>query len=74
MTKTFCDRCNAEITSENEAKGGSISSSRLGTKVGRKGMSVEIMIRTDGTANQGDYCKHCILDALYQLDDRPRAA
>lgn len=28
----------------------------------------------DDCANAGQYCKHCILDVLYALDDRPRPA
>ena len=26
---------------------------------------------TNGVSNSGDVCKHCILNALYALDDRP---
>lgn len=41
---------------------------------GRRGngrrMEVEVVTSLSGTYNDGDFCKYCILDALYELDDR----
>lgn len=85
MTKYFCDKCEKEITDENECVGGNISSGRVGTEIEyrTKGQSpmekshklkVEIIHSHNGTANAGLFCKYCILDAFARLDDRPRQA
>ncbi len=42
---------------------------RLDTK-----LTVEVIQSTNAGANVGDICKHCILDALYELDDRPQVS
>lgn len=68
MIKAFCDQCGKEITDKNAATGGS-SKRRLCTSIGH--LSVEVMTAQNGVSNAGDYCKYCILDALYKLDDRP---
>lgn len=76
MTKHFCDFCGDEITDTNKASGGPIhSSDRLGASMRRNGhvIKVEIMTSMDGVANQGIACRYCIIDALNQLDTRPRA-
>lgn len=74
MIKRFCDICGNEITRGNsivsETPGG-----RLGAKIKKNGaeLKVEMLTSVDGTANKGDVCKYCVLDALYKLDDRPQA-
>lgn len=75
MIRHYCDCCEQEITSENEAKGGFNTADRLGAMIQRNGvqLKVEVLTTKNGTANDGDFCKHCILDALYRLDDRPQA-
>jgi hypothetical protein len=35
-------------------------------------LKVEILTNMDGTANSGIACRHCIIDAINQLDTRPR--
>lgn len=73
MIKHFCDGCLEEITDRNRAAGGHLSSQRLGAEIkgrGNKLLKVEVITSSNETANQGLFCKYCILDALYALDDR----
>lgn len=72
MIRRFCDLCGAEMTERNTPFGGSIG--RMGTKLKRLDcvMTVEVITGRDSTSNAGDFCKHCILDALQELDDRPK--
>ena len=75
MIKRYCDTCGKEMTDRNTPKlgtnGGRLQATikRLDTK-----LTVEVIQSTNNGANQGDICKHCILDALYELDDRPQAS
>jgi hypothetical protein len=43
-------------------------------KHGTSTLKAEVLTTWNGTANAGDICKYCVLDALYKLDDRPKAA
>jgi hypothetical protein len=75
MIRHYCDGCGKEITEDNAAVGGPIHcSDRLGTEITKRGVKlrVEIITSMDGTANAGHFCRHCVLDALYKLDDRPK--
>ncbi len=76
MIKYFCDFCEKEITKENSPEGGFNNVRRVGTTLNKNGLNlkVEIITSRNGTANDGQFCKHCILDALYKLDDRPKQA
>lgn len=76
MTKYFCDGCEKEVTKDNDAHGGFNTTGRLGTTLQRGGheIKIEVLTSMDGTANNGLFCRHCVLDALLKLDDRPRAA
>lgn len=58
----------------NQATGGHKSSNRLGTEIkkGKVRLRIEVLHYLDDTANAGLFCKYCILDALYKLDDRTR--
>lgn len=73
MIKRFCDCCGHEINEANECGGGTVG--RLGTVLSRNGvkLTIEVLTAKDGTSNDGDFCKHCVLDALQNLDNRPRA-
>lgn len=76
MIKTFCDGCGKEITGQNAPRGGPLhDNDRLGATLITVGgaLHVEVITSKDGTANNGDWCKYCILDALNRLDDRPKA-
>ena len=72
MIRRFCDLCGAEMTERNTPFGGSIG--RMGAKLKRLDcvMTVEVITGRDSTSNAGDFCKHCILDALQDMDDRPK--
>jgi len=74
MIKRFCDICGNEITRDNSIVS-EIPGGRLGSSIKKNGaeLKVEILTSVDGTANKGDVCRHCVLDALYRLDDRPQA-
>ena len=82
-TRRYCDLCEAEITLDNEAgftakPSDILLSSRLDGKYSSRRNSNEIRfqisIALNGIWNGGDVCKHCIIDAVNSLDDRPRAA
>ena len=84
MTKYFCDKCETEITKRNECIGGSTVEYRLGTEIefrtkdlspvsNSHRLKVEILHSFNGGANDGIFCKYCIIDAINKLDDRPRA-
>jgi hypothetical protein len=75
MTKHYCDRCEKLITKANTCIGGVTVGSRLGGTVEGNGhrLTVEVITSHDDVANAGEFCKHCVLDALYELDDRPKA-
>ena len=73
MTRIFCDMCGHEITQSNRCEGGRNSSDRLGTTLKRRGHELHIEIITgtsSGKWNDGHFCKYCVLDAIYKLDDR----
>jgi hypothetical protein len=77
MIRTYCDGCEKEITEANACAGGPIHCDwRLGTTVKKRGkkLLVEVIITTDDVANTGHWCKYCVLDALYALDDRVKQA
>ena len=75
MIKRYCDTCGNEMTDRNTPNlgttGGRLQATikRLDTK-----LTVEVIQSTNAGANVGDICKHCILDALYELDDRPQVS
>lgn len=74
--KRFCDMCGEEIVGRRSIVDPVPGRSRLATEV-RNGdcrLGVEVITSHDGTANTGDFCRYCVLDALYALDDRAKAA
>jgi hypothetical protein len=75
MIKRYCDTCAKEMTDRNTPNLGT-NSGRLQATIKRlyTKLTVEVIQSTNAGANSGDICKHCILDALYELDDRPQAS
>lgn len=75
MTKSFCDVCGVELDKRNLPSGGFLVKSRLGaclnTADGRV-FHFEVIGAVGKCANDGEFCKYCILDALNRTDDRPR--
>ena len=74
MIKRYCDVCEKQMTERNTPSFGVNGDRRLTATIQRNDatLKVEVLTGLNGTANKGDICTHCILDALYQLDDRPR--
>ena len=76
MIKRFCDRCGVLIEGKNQLTGGGKTRQRLFTQLRSKDskhiLSVEVLTSLDNCVNDGDFCKYCVLDALYQLDDRSK--
>lgn len=78
MNRVFCDICKNEITDENKVNfyGDSFRmSATLKGKysvTGKDELKVEVKTALNGVSNAGDFCKYCVLDALYKLDDRPK--
>lgn len=70
MIKYICDCCGNEIDGRRALPG----NRRLCTTVKgvdpKQAFTVEVMTYLNGVANDGHFCKYCILDALYRLDDR----
>ena len=71
MIKRFCDCCKLEMTERTTPSWGD-NGARVGVAIDRNGvkLGVQVIQFVNGTANAGDVCTHCILDALYALDDR----
>lgn len=69
MNKVFCDHCNAEITNKNIA-----TPENLCSKIERNNVQVAVRINHNDIAQYGDFCKYCIFDVIYTLDDRPKIA
>lgn len=71
MIRRFCDCCGAELEAKNLIDG---HINRLGgvvrDKLGAVALKVEVITAESSTWNKGDFCKYCVLDALYNADDR----
>jgi hypothetical protein len=78
MYKVFCDICAAEITGDprmiSSTSGRLVVERRAAHGSNHNYFRFEVMVGTDGVANQGDFCKYCIIDSIASADDRPRAA
>ena len=73
MTKTYCDCCGELMTDRNTPFQGQNGRRLQATARNSSArLTVEVITSTKGVANSGDVCKYCVLDALYDLDDRPR--
>lgn len=75
-TKMFCDGCGAEVTELNRPmhrdKAGDLRNcmeAHIKYKVGRA--VARVIVRVEGS---GDFCRHCVLDAVDRIDTRPRQA
>ena len=72
MIKIYCDICGTQITHENQSMGGVMVKNRLGVEIKNHDhrFYFEVVQSKNSTANDGDICRYCVLDALYRLDDR----
>jgi len=75
MRKVFCDICEKEITEDTRTDKDTLQPRPSPYK---DKMAIEI---TTGTVregrihwNEGDYCLHCVLDAIRSMDNRPSLA
>jgi hypothetical protein len=76
--RTFCDCCGGEITKANTtATNTSINplgrlQAVLQSRDSGTTLRVEVITGTSATSNEGHWCKHCVIDAINRLDDRPQ--
>ena len=73
MIRRYCDCCGDEITSQNYINK---EGDRLTGEVRKRGgpvlLRVKVITAKDAKWSDGDFCKYCVLDAIYKADDRPR--
>ena len=73
MIKRFCDCCGNEILKANEVSADDNALQRLESNY-HDTLFLEIRTGTNKNGNivfdTGDFCKHCIIDAVKSLDDR----
>jgi hypothetical protein len=74
MIKRFCDQCGKELFEDGDRRKlmANVAGKRLSGQCGALGF--EVIISQNGTANKGDYCGYCVLDAVASIDDRPKEA
>ncbi len=69
--------CSTEITKDNGFQKGNarLTADLIRGDKDNKGtllsVEVEVITAKNNVWNDGDFCKYCVLDALYKLDDRP---
>lgn len=66
-SKRFCDGCGDEITESGACVLIGQSSVHSGT------VYVTARISAAQSDDKGDWCRHCIIDAVKAMDDRPAA-
>lgn len=74
MRKTYCAICGDVITDKNKPANFGEGVNPMYALVGKlkKGGFVNVQVLgSDYVKYDIDYCKYCILDAIYKLDDRP---
>lgn len=72
MIRYFCDCCGGEIAERDTEHCNPLHRLTAKLKRGNCELQVEVIETKDGTSNGGHFCRYCVLDALYGLDDRPR--
>lgn len=68
MRKFFCDICEDEIIKGNEAREGKLSVTKI--LRGDHVFTVEVSTSFEGVADNGHFCRYCIIDVVKGLDDR----
>ena len=72
MIKRYCDCCGEEITNCNQIDDAHFRlRGEIRKNAGPVLLRVEVVTAKDGTWNDGDFCKYCVLDAIAKADDRP---
>lgn len=72
MKRTFCDVCNFEITSHNEAFNGKKTITVDVRKEGNGPVITKLNIEQNTLMYNADVCKGCMIDAINRLDDRTK--
>ena len=74
MIRRYCDCCKAEMVNVVGVREGLNKVGDMTATIDRNGaqLTVSVIHCANGAAARGDVCKYCILDALYELDDRPK--
>lgn len=75
MIKRYCDICEQELGETNAILTKDMNevirlTTRLQSKNSDSVLTLALITSLNGTSNNGDFCKYCVLDAFYQLDDR----
>ncbi len=65
MTRTYCDKCQKELTDRNKFDSDDWEITPV--------PGVKFVIQCETALPHGDVCKHCVLDHFNDLDDRPEA-
>lgn len=73
MQKLYCDHCERELTPDNSMS----VNSGLVIKIEKRGkpdLHVQVLEGNGTVPVSGsiEFCKHCVIDAVKTLDDRPR--
>lgn len=74
MIRYFCDCCSEEIAANDIKDRNPLHRLTAKLKRGNSELQVEVLETKDNVSNAGDFCRYCVLDALYGLDDRPKQA
>ncbi len=75
MITRYCDCCGDEITDKNVINASSHIGRLRSSLEGERGtLVIEVMVGIGSTWNAGDFCKYCVLDALYKADNRIKRA
>lgn len=77
MIRTFCDCCGAEIKDRNAVSDRTgerlLATLRNKLNPAAEPLQVEVITAQGSSWNSGQFCKYCVIDAINQADDRPRA-
>jgi hypothetical protein len=75
-TRRFCDNCGHALDSGNTLGKGNVLKVESDTP-SRGGVALYVHLTAStspGGSPVGDLCKHCVIDAVNKLDDRPKQA
>ena len=74
MIKRYCDMCDVEMKEDDRGPRTALGRLTATLDRGKSKLTVEVIQSRNGVSNSGDFCNHCVLDALKELDDRPKAS
>lgn len=68
MKKIFCDVCSTEIKEKNKIPEGDLVT---GVAMKNRKEHIEVRLYISGLPKHVDCCKHCLIDSVTKMDDRP---